>query len=1047
MTHHLNTSDLLKEFGGSAYNNLNNLINHADGTGEIDISSISQYVTIQQLPDYISAESGKISLLTLNCQSINAKFDQIYALLHALNSDHSLKFSIILIQETWVSGIDPDVSCYQLPGYQSFALGASCSSKGGLLCYVLDSITASIKLKIDNSKIFECLFLELEGLATTPILIGNIYRPPRFNNNDKSIANFIKEFNPFLSNFVREYDNIILAGDFNINLLKLHERQKYSEFLNLMMSNGFVPKITYPTRYARKSASLLDQIYVKTKYTGSNNETSLSGILYSAISDHFAAFTTINFRNLDKTPKYVVITKQDEHAMKAFKNAISSANLISKIDNNLHQNPNTTYQIIESELTKAKEKYLPSKTVRFNKYKHKGKNWITTGILKSIHVRDKLYAKYRSYRISDPLYTIHKSTYNNYNKLLNKMIKTAKCKHYHNEFDKYKDNIKKSWQTINEILNRDRKATHSPSHIYVNNSKITNKQMMADRFNMYFASIGESLADKIPEPNKSFDKYLQKRILTSFSFHTLEQKDVEKIIRNFKPKTSSGSDGISMKIIKLIMIPILPALTILINQSLVTGIFPDKMKIARILPLIKKANSFQIDNFRPISLLSSLSKILEKCVFEQVYAYFEEKRLFYCSQYGYRKIHSTEYACLELVDKLMTDLDKGETPICFFLDLSKAFDTINHSILLSKLKYYGLDNNSLQWFESYLSNRHQYVEIDNVRSGIKPLLTGVPQGSILGPLLFIIYMNDINLVSKKFEAILYADDTSLSSIIKLFRNGNTSMSINNELLLIYDWLNANKLSLNISKTKYMVFRYPQRSASTIPDLNIYINEHRVEKVSTFDFLGLTINETLTWKDHIHKTCSKISKVIGIMSRCKKFLPSSVLLKIYNALIISRINYGILCWGFENKRIYKLQKKAIRLICNEKYLAHTDPLFFKLNTLKVNDIYKRHCLKFFFNHENGKLPFHFKNYIFRNNSGHTHNTRHRYAFQALASNRVSSDKILRQLLPKILNNIPECIRSCVYTHSLQAVKNRFKSYALSAYQVDCTIVDCYVCNAS
>ena len=159
------------------------------------------------------------------------------------------------------------------------------------------------------------------------------------------------------------------------------------------------------------------------------------------------------------------------------------------------------------------------------------------------------------------------------------MIKTAKCKHYHNEFDKYKDNIKKSWQTINEILNRDRKATHSPSHTYVNNSKITNKQMMADRFNMYFASIGESLADKIPEPNKSFDKYLQKRILTSFSFHTLEQKDVEKIIRNFKPKTSSGSDGISMKIIKLIMIPILPALTILINQSLVTRIFPDKMKI------------------------------------------------------------------------------------------------------------------------------------------------------------------------------------------------------------------------------------------------------------------------------------------------------------------------------------------------------------------------------------------------------------------------------------------------------------------------------------
>ena len=220
--HHLDTSHLLKDFGGSAANNLNNLINHVDTPGEVDVSSISQYVTIQQLPGYISSQAGKISLLTLNCQSINAKFDELYAVLHDLNTRHSLKFSIILIQETWVSGTEPEVSCYQLPGYQSFALGASCSSKGGLLCYVLESITAKVRMKIDNSNIFECMFLELEGLATTPIIIGNIYRPPRSNNNDKSITNFIKEFNPVLSNLVREFDNIILAGDFNINLLKLH---------------------------------------------------------------------------------------------------------------------------------------------------------------------------------------------------------------------------------------------------------------------------------------------------------------------------------------------------------------------------------------------------------------------------------------------------------------------------------------------------------------------------------------------------------------------------------------------------------------------------------------------------------------------------------------------------------------------------------------------------------------------------------------------------------------------------------------------------------
>ena len=175
--------------------------------------------------------------------------------------------------------------------------------------------------------------------------------------------------------------------------------------------------------------------------------------------------------------------------------------------------------------------------------------------------------------------------------------------------------------------------------------------------------------------------------------------------------------------------------------------------------------------------------------------------------------------------------------------------TLNHNILLKKLKYYGLDDNALKWFRSYLSDRHQYVEIEDVRSSTKPSKTGVPQGSILGPLLFIIYMNDINSVSKKFEAILYADDTSLNSIIKLFGNDNHSSSINNELLLIYDWLNANKLSLNIGKTKYMIFRYPQTRVNSIPSLNVYINGHKVERVNTFDFLGVTINETLTWKDH------------------------------------------------------------------------------------------------------------------------------------------------------------------------------------------------------
>ena len=503
-----------------------------------------------------------------------------------------------------------------------------------------------------------------------------------------------------------------------------------------------------------------------------------------------------------------------------------------------------------------------------------------------------------------------------------------------------------------------------------------------------------------------------------------------------------------MKILKFIADPLILPITVLVNQSLTTGIFPDKLKIAKIIPLIKKPNIYNIDNFRPISLLATISKIIEKCVFNQVYSYFERNKHFYGSQYGYRQRHSTETACLELVDKLMKNLDEGQTPICFFLDLSKAFDTLDHNILLNKLQHYGFRGTELKWFQSYLSNRMQYVDIDGIKSNIKSIKTGVPQGSILGPLLFIIYMNDINQVSSKFDAILYADDTSLSAVLKAFGNRNTceiSNNINKELSLFCNWLKANKLSLNIVKTKYMIFRYSQRSLNSLPQVNLSIDGHTLERVTHFDFLGLTINETLNWKDHLHKVGTKISKVICILARTKKFLNSSILTKIYNSLILSRINYGILCWGFEHKRIYQLQKKAIRLVCKTRYNAHTDPLFIKMKTLKVKDIYHIQCSKFFYNHENNLLPQYFQNFIVRNIAGHTHDTRRRDDFGNENTNRISTERTLRHILPRFIPTVPEPILNSVYTHSLQTVKRKLKLHYLQSYQENCSIRNCYICN--
>ena len=300
---------------------------------------------------------------------------------------------------------------------------------------------------------------------------------------------------------------------------------------------------------------------------------------------------------------------------------------------------------------------------------------------------------------------------------------------------------------------------------------------------------------------------MKQKVLSTFDFQCVDCTDVKETIKSIAAKNSCGIDAISTKLIKMIGDDIARPLTLIINQSLSTGVFPDKLKIAKV-PLYKKDDPHLVDNFRPISLLPAISKIFEKIVFNQVYAYFDRNKLLYTSQYGFRKLHSTELASLELVDRVRLDMYSGRMPLFIFLDLSKAFDTLDHSILPLKLTHYGLSQTAKRWFSSYLLGRRQLVDFNGTWSTLASTSTGVPQGSIIGPLLFIIYMNDIHVASDKFNAMIYADDTSLlrslcSFNVSVQRNNTNitelSSNINLELGNIQEWLNINRLSLNVQK--------------------------------------------------------------------------------------------------------------------------------------------------------------------------------------------------------------------------------------------------------
>ena len=554
-------------------------------------------------------------------------------------------------------------------------------------------------------------------------------------------------------------------------------------------------------------------------------------------------------------------------------------------------------------------------------------------------------------------------------------LKESKANYFHNFFHTNGNNMKLLWSGLKSIISNKNSKVNIISKLNDVNGNLTNDPaVIANTFNDFFVNVAGNVAKGIPRTRKSPMDYLGTRNEHSFFMTPVIPMEVSDIISLLNTGKSIGPNSIPTKLLKILSLHICSPLSDIINDSFQSGTFPEKLQLAKVIPLFKKGCPLTASNYRPISLLSVFSKIIEKVVYKRLYDFLELHNILFNFQFGFRASHSINHALISLTEMIKNTLDNKRFGCGIFLDLQKAFDTVNHEILLNKLEHYGIRGIALTWFRSYLSNREQYVSVNGYNSQNLNVTCGVPQGSVLGPLLFLIYINDIPNTSSKFAFYLFADDTSI-----YFESGNLEQLqkvVNSELKHIKKWLDANKLALNVDKTNFVIFHSPQKPL--YENITIKFGKQHVTKANHVKFLGLLLDENLSWKHHLSELSKKLARTCGIFLKVRHLLPTDVLVSLYYSLFASFLQYGIVVWGLTYdtyiKPIFILQKKVVRAITFNNFSAPSAPIFLTLRLLKMQDLFEMKLLTFVYEAVNKLSPSCFHEIFDVLSQVHQHDTR-------------------------------------------------------------------------
>ena len=939
-------------------------------------------------------------------------------------------FDVIAITETsQKTSNNGFLSNVEIDGFISHSI-ASNSNKGGSLLYINNKhkIKERTDLNIQND-VLEAVWIEIINTGSRNTICCSLYRHP--NDNLSKYESFLDYIDDCLGQISSENKDIFICGDFNSDWLKIDTNSSYNKFYAIMHSYGLLPQILQPTRVTGNSATTIDNIF-----TNIHHNPVFSGNILTDFSDHFSQFISVPNKKADY--KKVNYYKRDysKFCEKSFRDDVS----IQAFDNSL-TDVNDQFKDFYLRLEGCVDRHAPLKKLSNKEIKLEQKPWISPNLRKMIRIRNKLF--YRKKRQKNN-FNVNR-LYNLFRNRVVRECKKAKKTYFTNYFQENSKNIKKQWDGIRSIINMNKNKLTTINELKIENHSINNPKLIAEELNKFFTNIGPNTEKDLPKiPIIQPEKYLSERIQFDFLVAHVSNEEILGIIKDLD-NSATGPISIPINLLKLIPDLILIPLCRIINNSFQSGIFPDPLKISKVIPIHKEGPTDDLNNYRPISLLSIFDKIIEKAMHKRLYSFLEQHNILYKNQFGFRKNNSTTYALIDLTEQIKESIDSKKHCCGVFIDIRKAFDTVNHNILLNKLEHYGVRGTELNWFSSYLSNRFQFVELNGMSSSLRKLTCGIPQGSCLGPLLFLIYINDLPNTSKLLNFHLFADDTHIyheSSTLK-----SLELVMNKELKKISTWLIVNRLSLNVKKTNFVLFHPFNKPLKQ--NITLKINNKAIKEVKYIRYLGVLLDSTLTWKHHILKVTKTLSKFCGLFYKIRPYVTIKILKMLYNSLIYSQLTYGAEVWTLAANSllnsIFIIQKRLVRIMTfndrrgeNFQY-PHSDPLFKRLDILKIYDIHKLGLCKFIYKYFHMIIPSNFHNWFTLVSQVHNYNTRMNYNSET--SNNTNTLYVpfrrttyygLKQFkvqASKLWNDLPQLIKQ---KSTLLQFSNELKSFLINIY---------------